>query len=102
MSTRLKAAWHELRCRECRVTWRSWWQRLRGDPQGFDPFGLALRLDSEMVVLNAVDEALNELDAVAHAPVQGEAMHKVIAEHVLHDLRRNSYVVVRKEADGDG
>jgi hypothetical protein len=27
---RLRAAVHELRCGECRVSWRSWWRRLRG------------------------------------------------------------------------
>jgi hypothetical protein len=34
---RLRAALHELRCRECRVTWRSWLQRLLGDPRGMTP-----------------------------------------------------------------
>lgn len=28
--TRVRAAVHELRCRECRVTWRSWLARLLG------------------------------------------------------------------------
>jgi hypothetical protein len=35
--TRLRAAVHEIRCRECRVTWASWWQRLVGDPRGMAP-----------------------------------------------------------------
>lgn len=26
--TRFRASVHELRCRECRVTWRSWFARL--------------------------------------------------------------------------
>lgn len=30
MSTRTRAARHELRCRECRVTWRSWAARFLG------------------------------------------------------------------------
>jgi len=34
---RRKAAWHELRCLECRVTWTSWWQRLTGDGRGYAP-----------------------------------------------------------------
>jgi hypothetical protein len=28
--THLRAAVHEMRCRECRVTWRSWLARLLG------------------------------------------------------------------------
>lgn len=36
---RLRAAAHELRCPECRVTWRSWWRRLIGDKRGFAPLG---------------------------------------------------------------
>ena len=32
-----EAALHELRCDECRVTWRSWLQRLVGDPRGMTP-----------------------------------------------------------------
>lgn len=35
--TRLKAAWHELSCWECRVTWLSWVQRLLGMKRGFTP-----------------------------------------------------------------
>jgi hypothetical protein len=35
--SRILAAWHELRCWECRVTWRSWWQRLTGDGRGYKP-----------------------------------------------------------------
>lgn len=35
--TRYRAAYHELRCVECRVTWRSWWQRLIGDERGMTP-----------------------------------------------------------------
>lgn len=35
--SRLRGAWHEARCFECRVTWRSWWQRLRGDVRGHSP-----------------------------------------------------------------
>lgn len=34
---RFRAAWHELRCWECRVTWRSWFQRVIGDPRGMTP-----------------------------------------------------------------
>lgn len=30
LSLRLRAAWHEVWCRECRVTWRGWWHQLRG------------------------------------------------------------------------
>jgi len=33
----LKAAKHELRCRECRVTWTSWLQRLFGIKAGYSP-----------------------------------------------------------------
>lgn len=33
----LRAAWHELNCRECRVTWKSWAQRLLGDRRGYTP-----------------------------------------------------------------
>lgn len=29
-SLRMRAAAHEVRCAECRVSWRSWWQRLTG------------------------------------------------------------------------
>lgn len=35
--TRLRAARHELRCAECRVTWKSWAQRLAGIGAGFTP-----------------------------------------------------------------
>lgn len=35
--TRLKAALHELRCWECRVTWTSWTQRLIGIKRGHTP-----------------------------------------------------------------
>ena len=34
---RLRAARHELRCHECRVTWLSWWRRLTGDSRGYTP-----------------------------------------------------------------
>jgi hypothetical protein len=34
---RLRAAVHETRCLECRVTWTSWWRRLVGDPRGMAP-----------------------------------------------------------------
>lgn len=40
---RLRAAKHELRCLECRVTWRSWLQRLIGDSRGYSA---AVRLGS--------------------------------------------------------
>lgn len=33
----LKCAAHELKCAECRVTWRSWLQRLIGLPAGMSP-----------------------------------------------------------------
>lgn len=33
----LRAAWHELSCRECRVTWRSWLARLVGLRNGYRP-----------------------------------------------------------------
>lgn len=33
----LKAAAHELRCWECRVTWTSWAQRLVGLKRGYSP-----------------------------------------------------------------
>jgi hypothetical protein len=35
--TRLEAAQHEIHCRECRVTWKSWLQRLIGDKRGMTP-----------------------------------------------------------------
>jgi len=35
--TRLQAARHETRCAECRVTWRSWVQRILGMQRGFSP-----------------------------------------------------------------
>lgn len=34
---RARAAVHELRCRECRVTWRSWALRLTGGKRGMTP-----------------------------------------------------------------
>jgi hypothetical protein len=37
MLLRLKAAWHELSCWECRVTWTSWAQRLMGVKRGYSP-----------------------------------------------------------------
>jgi hypothetical protein len=37
VSTRWRAAWHELRCRECRVTWRSWLLRVLSWPAGMEP-----------------------------------------------------------------
>jgi hypothetical protein len=33
----LRAARHELRCWECRVTWKSWLQRLLGISKGYTP-----------------------------------------------------------------
>lgn len=33
----LRAALHETRCIECRVTWRSWVQRLLGIKRGYAP-----------------------------------------------------------------
>lgn len=35
--TGLRAALHELRCAECRVTWKSWAQRLVGIKAGYSP-----------------------------------------------------------------
>lgn len=35
----LSAALHETRCRECRVTWKSWAQRLFGIKSGYSPLG---------------------------------------------------------------
>lgn len=35
--TCLRAALHEVRCRECRVTWTSWAQRLAGMRRGMAP-----------------------------------------------------------------
>lgn len=37
VKTRLRAALHELRCPECRVTWPSWLQRLAWLPGGMTP-----------------------------------------------------------------
>lgn len=34
----LRAAKHEIRCAECRVTWRSWLQRLFAVKAGFTPY----------------------------------------------------------------
>lgn len=34
---RTKAAWHELSCWECRVSWGSWIQRLLGLKAGYTP-----------------------------------------------------------------
>lgn len=34
---RLRAARHETRCRECRVTWGSWVERLVGLSRGYSP-----------------------------------------------------------------
>ena len=34
---RLRAARHELDCWECRVTWKSWAQRLAGIGAGYTP-----------------------------------------------------------------
>lgn len=34
---RMKAALHEIRCTECRVTWRSWLQRILGMQRGYTP-----------------------------------------------------------------
>jgi hypothetical protein len=34
---RVRAAIHELRCWECRVTWTSWLQRLVGIERGMTP-----------------------------------------------------------------
>ena len=34
---RAKAAIHEIRCQECRVTWMSWAQRIVGIPAGMTP-----------------------------------------------------------------
>jgi hypothetical protein len=41
LSRRLRAACHELRCQECRVTWLSWWLRIIGsaDPRAYAPLG---------------------------------------------------------------
>lgn len=47
LTLRLRAAFHELRCRECRVTWASLFQRLLGVPVGYSPSREQLRkLDS--------------------------------------------------------
>jgi hypothetical protein len=32
-----RVAWHELRCAQCRVSWKSWLRRVIGDPRGMDP-----------------------------------------------------------------
>ena len=37
LGCRLRAARHELRCWECRVTWTSWAQRLAGMKRGYTP-----------------------------------------------------------------
>lgn len=34
---RFRAAHHEIRCKECRITWRSWVQRILGMKRGFSP-----------------------------------------------------------------
>jgi hypothetical protein len=39
-----------------------------------------------MALAHALDPALEALDVVAHSPVQGEAMHKVIAHHAAQAL----------------
>jgi hypothetical protein len=46
---RLRAARHELRCWECRVTWRSLFQRLAGIKAGYTPTA-SPRLIEEMAV----------------------------------------------------
>lgn len=35
--TYIEAAIHETQCEECRVTWRSWLQRIVGIKAGFSP-----------------------------------------------------------------
>lgn len=34
---RIRAARHEVRCSECRVTWKSWLQRILNIKAGFTP-----------------------------------------------------------------
>lgn len=40
---RVRAAGHELRCRECRVTWKSWAGRLVGDRRAYRPLDYRVR-----------------------------------------------------------
>lgn len=54
--------------------------------------------DPTDVVRDAVGEAHTELEVTAHAPVQGEAMHKVVAGHVLDCLDAQGYTIVSKES----
>lgn len=54
--------------------------------------------DPREVILDAVHGVLVELDVVAHNPIQGEALHKVVTGHVLERLDAHGYAVTRKEA----
>lgn len=57
ITRRLRAAIHELRCTQCRVTWKSWLQRLLGDHRGMTPKRPAPGLP-EMRVGMGLDQAL--------------------------------------------
>lgn len=75
-SNTLKAAMHEVRCGECRVTWRSWWRRLNNDSRGFDPMGdvpLVKSLRTDVAILRAelratglADEQIDRILVVGH------------------------------------
>lgn len=52
VAVRLRAARHEVRCGECRVTWKSWAQRLLGFRAGYSP-GTHLPTDAELDKLEA-------------------------------------------------
>lgn len=56
--------------------------------------------DPTRTILDAVSEALGGLEVVAHAPVQGEAMHKVVTGYVLWRLDEHGYQIMRKDAGG--
>jgi hypothetical protein len=43
-------------------------------------------LDLVMLLARGIDPALDDLQVVAHNPVQGEAMHKVLGYHAAKAL----------------
>lgn len=50
-----------------------------------------------LLVARAIDPSLIELDVVARKPIQGEAMHKVIAYQLMTRLAEQGIYLVREE-----
>jgi hypothetical protein len=48
-------------------------------------------------VSQIIGRALDDLEVVAHRPIQGMAMHRVIAARILQELPKQGYIITRTQ-----